>query len=182
MLPPGHLAAAYLLSDYLLTHLHPALSPGQIHKLVFWGTFFGFAPDLDSFYAFYQAKGFTITGSKINHRKFISHRPLLWLAAGLLIYFFAWTTFVKYIGLLLWLCSWSHFVLDSFWVGVEWLWPFNSKFYALKEPGVIHENNTKGFFNYWIAFLKLYSTKGRLTFYVEIILLILVAAKIVFNF
>jgi hypothetical protein len=176
MLPPGHTAAGFLVAKTLLAITHPALSTTQLNTLLVAGAFFGFAPDLDMFYAFLKARGFTIPGKKINHRAFITHRPFVWLVAGLLISLLANSPFWTYFGLLVWLGSWSHFILDSHFVGVMWLWPFSHNFYAVKNPGQREENNTKGFFNYWFTFLtKVYPKVSPPTFYTEILLLLIAA-------
>ncbi len=170
MLPPGHIAAGFLTAEALLKITHPNLTPNQLNQLLFWGAFWGFAPDLDYFYSFALEKAFTIKDTeKNNHRRFITHAPVVWLTAGLLIFFLATSPFWKTFGLLVWLGSWSHFLLDSIEYGVIWLWPLSKKKYAFKH--VESFNITKrGFFAYWWEFVKLY-TKA-ITFYAEIIILV----------
>ena len=171
MLPPGHIAAGYLTAEVLLHTIHPALSQNQQTQLLWWGMFFGFAPDLDYFYVFFRQRAFTVKDSnKANHRKFLTHAPVLWLIAGLVIYFLSADVYYKTLGLLLWLASWSHFILDSIEDGVMWLWPLSSKQYAFRFPEdlVIKEDS---FFRYWWKFLVSYS-KQRLTFYLEIFIIL----------
>jgi membrane-bound metal-dependent hydrolase YbcI (DUF457 family) len=133
--------------------------------------FFSFAPDLDSFWSFAKEKSFIVRNpKKNNHRHFISHAPVLWMLAGLIIYFFCQSEYFRMLGLLLWLCSWSHFLLDSIEYGIMWLWPFNEEKWALKDRGVEKNIAGEGFFGYWINYLKFYVT--RWTFYAEIIILI----------
>jgi membrane-bound metal-dependent hydrolase YbcI (DUF457 family) len=92
------------------------------------------------------------------------------MLAGLGIYFFSRSPYFKIFGLILWLCSWSHFVLDSIEYGIMWLWPFNKQKWALKDRGVEKDIAGKGFFSYWANYLKFYAT--RWTFYAEIIIII----------
>ena len=74
--------------------------------------FFSFAPDLDSFVSFAREKSFIVKNpKKNNHRHFISHAPVLWMLAGMRIYFFSRSPYFKIFGLLVWLGSWSHFLL-----------------------------------------------------------------------
>jgi membrane-bound metal-dependent hydrolase YbcI (DUF457 family) len=173
MLPPGHIAAGFLTAKALLHFAHPGLSAAQQTHLLWWGAFFGFAPDLDNFVAFAKVRAWWYkpgTDSNI-HRRFYSHLPVLWLFAGLLIYVFAWSPYYKMFGLVVWLGSWSHFLLDSIDIyGIMWLWPFNKEIWALKDRGVDVKINSKGFFEFWFNFLKFYVT--RWTFYVELVLLI----------
>ncbi len=171
MLPPGHIAAGFLTAKALLNFVHPALTSQQHNHLLWWGMFFGFAPDIDMFYVFFRQRSMLVSGNeKISHRKFISHAPILWLIAGLLIYFFSSSAYVKFIGLLLWLGSWSHFLLDSIYYGVMWLWPFSSKIYALKDREVRWTIYERSFFKHNWKFFILYTKKPL--FYLEILIII----------
>ncbi|MCL5008802.1 MAG: metal-dependent hydrolase [Patescibacteria group bacterium] len=178
MLPPGHVAAGYLVAEGLLTVLKPQLSGAELNHLVWWGMFFSFAPDLDNFLAFFKIRSFYYyRKDNTIHRQFLTHVPVLWLLAGLLLYLFGPTLYVRYIGVMLWAGSWSHFILDSLDYGVMWLWPFNREVWALRGSGVKKQIDAPDFFNYWLSFLKLYTT--RLTFYAEIA--ILAAAAVIYK-
>jgi hypothetical protein len=172
MLPFGHIAAGYLTAELLIEVAKPALSINQLHELLWFGALIGFVPDLDMFYAFWRAKSFQHSGQDFNHREFISHAPLLWLFIAILIIVFAPNLFVRYLGLLVWLGTWSHFLLDSGSFGVRWLYPFSKRFYALKSPGVKHVNPATTFFAHWWHSLKSYYQENRLAFYVEILLVV----------
>jgi membrane-bound metal-dependent hydrolase YbcI (DUF457 family) len=177
MLPPGHIAAGYLTGYALLKFAKPALDSQQQTQLLWWSAFFGFAPDIDVFFVFFSTHSLLVAGDKdVNHRKYFSHAPVLWLLAGLLIYFFAPSTYLKYIGLLLWLASWSHFLLDSIEHGVMWLWPFSKKVFAIKNQGERTLIPEKNFFKHSLQFLKFYTT--RVSFYLEV--LIIAAALIIY--
>lgn len=180
MLPTGHIAAGYLVARGVLALTHPALSSVQQNYLIWWTVFFGFAPDLDMFAAFAQVQRFIVTG-KLNHRKFFSHAPILWLLLGVCIAFPAWlmhNLFWEYAGLLAWLGSWSHFALDSIQSGVMWLWPVKTQQFALKDAGLSSELPERRFVPYWISFLKFYATEATLSFVLEIV--VLLAAIIIF--
>ena len=177
MLPPGHIAAGYLTAEALLKLTHPNITLAQSSALLWWGVLFGFLPDLDTFYVFFQQRAFRIKSSyENNHRKFFTHAPILWLIPGLLIYFLSKDVYHQCIGLVLWLASWSHFLLDSIEDGVMWLWPFSSKQFALRYPSQIIVEENK-FFNYWWKFTIQYATT-RLSFYFEV--LIIISAIIIF--
>jgi len=166
MLPPGHLAGGFLTAEALLKITRPDLSSVQISQLLCWGLFFSFAPDLDTFFGFIREQAWFVKDQRNNHRKFISHAPLLWLTVGLLIYISSLDVYWKLVGLLLWLCSWSHFLLDSIEYGIMWLWPFSKKIYALKNPERDFNNPETSFWKYWWHFVKAYAR--TLTFYCEI--------------
>ncbi len=174
MLPPGHIAAGYLTTYALLKLTHPLLSFEQSQLLLSLGAFFAFAPDLDTFMAFAKAKSFVLIGSKYSHRKFFSHAPLVWLMFGVTIILLTKSTFGTYLGLTVWLGSWSHFVLDSLQHGIMWLWPFNRKLFALKDREFSIKELVKktSFFGYWTAFLKLYATELKFSFYLEVLIII----------
>ena len=180
MLPPGHIAAGYLTAEVLL-HDYPStiISLSQQNQLLWWGMFFGFAPDLDYFYVLYRQRAFTVKdGGQVNHRKFLTHAPILWLIAGLAIYFLSTDVYYQILGLLLWLASWSHFILDSVEDGVMWLWPISSKQFALKHPANIIIDDDS-FFSHWWKFIKQYAST-RVSFYLEV-LIILTALTIALN-
>ena len=178
MLPSAHFSAGYLLAKAVIHYSHAAFNVQETHQLLFWGAFFGFAPDLDTFYAFLKIRKWIIPRAKIDHRKFISHAPLPWLVAGLLIYFVGNDPYIKYFGLMLWLGSWSHFVLDSTKHGIRWLWPFSNRLYALRESDRAWENTETKFFGYWTNFLRHYATDSTITFMLDIV--ITLAALVIF--
>ena len=171
MLPPGHIAAGYLVTKIFLGLAKPELNTTQTDQLLLWGMFFAFAPDLDMFYAFWKEKSFRHTGKNFSHRQFVAHIPLVWLIAGIGINFLSQNEFIRYFGLIMWLGSWSHFILDCGTFGIRWFYPFSKKFYALKSPGVSEVNNNKGFFSHWYHLVQMYRKKDKLTFYTEIILI-----------
>jgi membrane-bound metal-dependent hydrolase YbcI (DUF457 family) len=170
MLPPGHIAAGFLTAEALLKIAHPALTGLQKQQMLWWGMFFGFAPDLDSFVSFAREKAWFVKDKANNHRRFISHAPLLWALGGLGVWLFSRDVYWQTVGLLLWLASWSHFLLDSIEFGVMWLWPFNKEIWALKDRGIEGKFEGNSFLKYWINYLKFYFT--RWTFYAEIFVLI----------
>ena len=171
MLPPGHVAAGYLTAKALLKIIAPNLPSDQMQDLVWWGVFWSFAPDLDNFVAFLKVKSFYYNKKDNSiHRQFYSHIPLLWLIIGLGIYFFSTETYWKIFGLMLWVGSWTHFVLDSIEYGVMWLWPVNKELWALKDRGVKKQIDGDSFKTYWLTYLKYYLS--RLTFYCEVVIII----------
>lgn len=184
MLPPGHLAAGFLVAKAVLQITKPAVSAVQSTQLLWWGIFFGLAPDLDFFYDFFKVKKFKYDPNKGNHRNYFSHAPVLWLIAGLLIFFFSTGAFWKTIGLLIWLCPWSHFLLDTIQYGVMWLWPLNKRLYGLhpmiqeqKFESTLSEATTKNFFDYWFLYIKEYSKALKISLICETIL---VAVTLIF--
>jgi hypothetical protein len=180
MLPSGHIAAGYLVAQGALHLLKPELLPGQYNQLLFWGAFFGFCPDLDMFYAFYKAKGFTLPRREINHRAYLTHRPMFWLAVAAVVYLAAPNPFWQMFALLIWLGTWSHFLLDSFKVGVQWLWPLTNRYFATLTPGVKENGPKTSFFKFWFWFLANYPKNNPVTFYLEV--LILLTAAVVFSY
>lgn len=171
MLPTGHIAAGYLTGYALLKFFHPAFSVHDTSVLLWLSVFFGFAPDIDVFFVFFKTSSLLVCGDeKVNHRKYFTHAPVLWLIAGLLIYFFATNNFYRFVGLIVWLGSWSHFILDSIEHGVMWQWPFSNKVFALKNQEERHIISEKNFFKHSRDFLKFYFT--RLSFYLELVVII----------
>jgi membrane-bound metal-dependent hydrolase YbcI (DUF457 family) len=169
MLPPGHIAAGYLVAEALIRVSGVAFTDVQVRTLLLTGMIFAFAPDLDMFYGFARKHAWTASSTTFNHRKFVSHAPVLWLIAGLSVFAFASDPFVQCIGLLLWLAPWSHFLLDSIRCGVSWLWPFSDTPYALTEAGKPYVNGERRFFRYWTGFVLWYA--GTVVFPLELIVI-----------
>jgi membrane-bound metal-dependent hydrolase YbcI (DUF457 family) len=117
--------------------------------------------------AFAAARGWTFYGSQINHRNFQSHAPVIWLLAGLLVFFLARGPYWKAVGLLLWLASWSHFLLDTIEYGIMWGWPLSSRIVALRCREVRYSADRGDFFGYWFGFLRWYATT-RVSFWLEL--------------
>lgn len=179
MLPPGHIAAGYLAAYALIKITKPVLTTGQIDQLLWFGALMGFVPDLDTFFSFARVGSFTFNADKTDHRKYFTHAPIFWLVVGLSIFFTAPSLFIKYVGLIIWLGPWSHFFWDSLQYGIPWLWPFKKDIYAFRDKEVNYEGPPEPFFKYWFSFLKLYITKAKMTFYTEIILIVLALISLV---
>lgn len=167
MLPPGHIAGGYLVVYSLVKIFQPQFSQAEINQLFLYGMFFAFAPDLDMFFSFFRQRSFTIQ-RKHNHRKFYSHTPIAWFFIGCMVMLFSKNIFTVYVGLLVWLSSWSHFLFDSLQYGIMWLFPFSKRLFSIKDTGVELEISEKRFFSYWIAFVRNYTTRFRLTFWCEV--------------
>lgn len=166
MLPPGHIVGGYVVAEAVLAVTHFSLSAQQTNELLLLGMFFAFAPDLDFFYAFFRLHGWTLQKNTVDHRKFVTHMPIVWLVAGLAIFFAAQTPFMKVLGLLVWLGAWSHFLLDTIEYGIMWLWPFSSKVYALKNKERKFVTVEKSFVRYWTHFVWWYM--HQMSFWLEV--------------
>ncbi len=178
MLPPGHVAAGFLSAQALLQIIKPDLSVTQDHSLLWWGAFWSFAPDLDTFWAFIKVKALYYNQKDNSiHRQFLTHIPLLWLIPALLIHFLAQSQYWRMFGLVMLAGSWSHFLLDSLEYGVMWLWPFNRHVWAFKNSGIKHQLSGDTFWAYWKNFLKYYLK--RLTFYCEAAAILTAAAVLI---
>ncbi len=165
MLFPGHIASGYLVAKFLLKIQPTDLSPNEINSLLAWGAFWGFAPDLDLIFPFIKLRTWKLN-TKISHRRVWTHAPLVWLLAGLGVYFFGPTPYVKYFGLIIWLASWSHFLGDSIEYGIMWLWPFSKKqfaFHKVPDEDRFLDLPAKSF--YWSLFKEEYLK--NYTFYIE---------------
>jgi len=170
MLPSGHIAAGYLTAFALLKLTRCNFNPHQVNQLIFLGMVLSFAPDLDMFVAFAKVKKFIIKENETDHRKYISHAPIVWLIAGLTVFLISANPFWKIFGLLVWFCSWGHFFLDSLQYGVMWLWPFSDRLFAFKDREKKLTQSSAGrqnFFNYWFNFVWLYITKAKFSFFIE---------------
>ncbi len=172
MLPLGHVAAGYLLSEGFLALAQPAVSSNGAHWLLAIGVAASFAPDLDMFLVFKKEGGLIHTGAKGNHRDSLSHVPLAWLALGVAVAAIGQNDFWRTAGDLLVIGSWSHFLLDSTDVGVRWLYPFDKRFFAFKNAGRPEKNSVRGFFPHWFNMLKQYWRRAPVTVIIETALVV----------
>ncbi len=182
MLPPGHIAAGYLAAAALLKIAKPDFDPQQMRALLALGAFFGFAPDLDVFVSFIKAKSFTVPDQSFNHRYFWSHTPLPWLIVSLLIFFLAADPFLKYVGLMIWIGSWSHFLFDTPTFGIMWLWPLSRNHFALsrKEYNLMGDAGHEKFFTYWTTFLRNWFKVYKISIILELTLIITALAVLIY--
>ncbi|MBI4049793.1 MAG: metal-dependent hydrolase [Candidatus Doudnabacteria bacterium] len=163
MLPPGHIAGGFLAAK-AAAQLVPSLNRPEFLALT---SFFAFLPDIDFFLVFLK-KGKFIADESINHRKFKTHAPLLYLLLFAIYYLlfpeqrlFAWAFIIG---------TWSHFFIDTFSAeGILWLYPFSNTLYNLPLDRKISLPDLS-FFQYWLTFLKEYAKV--FSFKLEIILII----------
>ena len=177
MLPTGHFAAGYLTSSFAISSLINLYPQANDPKFLTLALFASIAPDLDEFYAFYVAKGFWFKrkDKAVIHRNYLSHAPLLHFFLGAVVFvagLIAGSRNLQLYAILYAVGTWTHFFFDSFRYGVKWLWPFSQKIYAFRKPGEeMPKIEAKGFFDYWIGFLKLYIRD--LVFYMEVIVIVI---------
>ncbi len=128
MLPPGHIAAGYLVAQGAVSVL--GISESHANLLLFVGALAGVAPDLDFIPFFAKHRTLKLVRGD-SHRGYITHTPLFWLIVGLTVYLINISSPLRYFGLVIWLSSWSHLLGDSLEYGIRWLWPFRNQYYSL---------------------------------------------------
>jgi len=164
MVLPGHLAAGYLTTYGVLklapSYLSLSLSSVQIFWLFIIGTLLGDAPDIDAVFGILKSRSLSPKGLD-GHRKYPTHAPVVWLAAGLVVFFTARCfgtigvpAFFQVLGLLMWLCPWSHFLCDSVENGVMWLWPLTTQQFALTQEGEINNDHPHTWLNLFSKYFK----------------------------
>lgn len=166
MLPPGHFAGAFLTAK-AVSQISPQLDNPYFLLL---STFFGTFPDFDFFYIFYKTKKI-LASNDHEHRKFVTHSPLVYLVASVFIFVafphISWITIAFLIGTL------THFILDSFTAeGIPWLWPFTDKNFAFAKKLIVYDINEQNFFKHWFGVIKTYYFRTRLAKF-EMVLIII---------
>lgn len=142
MVFPGHIAAGYLTALGVVTFAGVPFSPNEQAILLTLGALLGDGPDLDVFFNFFKKKTIGVTALQ-GHRDIVTHMPLLWLVVGLLVFIVTDSAFGHVLGILLWLCPWSHFVCDTIFssTGIGWLKPFSKTEFALfRRPDFVPMN------------------------------------------
>jgi len=175
MLPPGHIAAGYLAATAYESIFHPAMTISQSKNLLWIGALSGFIPDIDMFFAFLKVGAWRIDIKKVDHRSYLTHYPFIWLMLTLILFFigkFISDFYIQSIAVVIFLGTYSHFILDSLdsGTGIKWLWPFSDSLYTMKNNDVAVEN--KNFFSYWFGLVALYVKRAKVTAALEIILII----------
>ncbi len=177
MLPPGHAAAGYLVARAILPVIAPHLPASEADALFAWSAFFGMAPDLDLLAGFFGMDPLGRREGGRDHRLYPTHAPIIWLVAGVFCAAVIPAAFGKLFGILLWLCSWSHFVLDSLEDGVMWLWPFSKKRFVLKKSTRALRSR-KNIWGYSLDYARYYAREKWLSF--SVACAIIVAFLVVF--
>lgn len=174
MLPPGHLAVGFLAGKIVSLAILEFNEP----KVLLFTSLFGILPDLDFFYAFFKARRF-ITKEEINHRHFVTHAPLLYLAVFLVWFWLFPLTWI--ISLAFLVGTWSHFIVDTLGSdGIAWAYPFSNKFFTIgaDKKLVITEQN---FFKHWYSLVSNYCFKTRSAkFEISIVIITLFIIFIIF--
>ena len=156
MIFTGHIGAGYLAAYVVLKNSGQSLTTLQSNTLLIAGTFIGILPDIDILFFLISKK--TFKPKNLDHRHWV-HAPVVWLCTGLFIYFLASIhsdPFWKIFGLLLWLCSWTHFICDSIYNsagrGIAWMWPFSKKQLSLFHKQAVPEHS----FDTWRELFKMH--------------------------
>ncbi|MBI2623667.1 MAG: metal-dependent hydrolase [Candidatus Liptonbacteria bacterium] len=177
MLTPGHIALGYLVSVSFLkiTHADGMFDADTLNVLLLTGSLMGTAPDLDFLPFFIKHRSLKLVQND-SHRSYATHAPLFWLIISLLAYFsFGRTLFAAYLGGIILLGTWSHFLADSFEYGIGWLRPFSQKRYAVwNYPEERTTMRQHILLRHYFEFLKIY-VKSR-TFPFEIVAVLAAAA------
>ena len=177
MIFPGHIAGGYLAAKAVLAVAAShgvTFTPEQVTALLTISTIAGERPDIDILFFFLHHKYSRGSEKRENHRTFITHVPVFWLAIALLIIGGGWigdSQFTELFGLLILAGTWTHFFLDSFEYGIRWLWPFSDRRFAMRqiiEPDISAPQGTVAHYRELIS--KVWNK--RLTYVLEVIVVV----------
>jgi len=177
MVLPGHLSGGYLATGAVLSLFSLPLSSAEINALYIIGTIAGEIPDIDLF-AFYFEKKKDSHSSNDTHREYLTHTPFFWLIFSSIISLFGLifsSSFVMILGLIVFVGTISHFILDSIDYGIVWFSPFYKKRFAIFEMKPIEvksENEVIGSLSYYWNYLQSAYLK-QVTFYAEVLITII---------
>ena len=156
--------------------LSPIIPDFDQTKYLVLTSFFAIVPDLDIFYAFLKARAL-IFKEEINHRKFFTHAPLLYLA----VFFFWFLLFpsTRVVALSFLIGTWLHFFLDTLVSdGIAWFYPFSRKtFTFLKNEKIL--TFPQPFFIFWWSFIKKYFR--LISFQIEFVLVLIALITLGFS-
>jgi hypothetical protein len=170
MLPPGHLASAFLTAKGISV-LYPELDS---FNFLFWSSIFAVVPDLDFFYTFFKIKKLRYSAD-YDHRIFSSHYPIIYFVVSLIGLIFLPKLSLIFITFLI--GTTTHFFFDTFSVeGIMWLAPFSKKTFSFSSNQSKYDCTDRTFFRHWLCFAKTYYKK----FFIAKIEIILVIISIYF--
>ncbi|MCX6785567.1 MAG: metal-dependent hydrolase [Candidatus Komeilibacteria bacterium] len=144
----GHLPAGYFLTRYLI-------KKNKLPLNIWWlglGLIASILPDFDIAYIVFHDT--TVS----SHRNYFTDYPFFYLLAflmALLVYFFnkkKWLIkgiYLIFANVLL------HFLLDTPFVGIKWLWPVYNKFIGIYNAGFTGGFLVGNYFTHWYWYLEI---------------------------
>lgn len=179
MLPPGHLASGYLATKLAILKLS-ALYP-QASQARFWavGILASLVIDLDDLYAFLRIGRPIAATAAVDHRKFVTHAPLVHFGIAILGFGYAWlsgSSDWQLYSILYLLGTWTHLFFDSFGYGIMWLWPFDKKLYSFFNPGKrLAVPEELPIISYWLRFFREYLLYPPVLVEISLLIIALIA-------
>ncbi len=144
----GHLPAGYFLTRALIKKYKIPLTP-------FWlglGLVASVAPDFDhAFNLFFQAN---IT----DHRSLISHIPMTYfflMLAGIFLYKLRPRQWLKWGMIVVLSNALLHLILDTVFIGIKWLSPFNNHLFGVYNVGYTGGFFVNDYFQHWYWYLEI---------------------------
>lgn len=144
----GHLPAGYFISRYIIKKNHLPLNKTWIGL----GLLGAVLPDFDLIYPIF------FNSSIASHRMLLTNIPLLWLFLALICQFayLIWKRiWIKYATFLIFANVFFHFILDTPFVGVKWLWPFYDKLIGIYNVGLTDGFIVENYFHHWYWYLEI---------------------------
>jgi len=144
----GHLPAGYFLSRYLIKR-----NKLPLNKL--WlglGLLAAILPDFDIAYSI------LFTDSMASHRLFYTNFPLLYLTVLLIfiiIYYIRPSKNFKFGIIIVFANIFLHFILDTAFVGIKWLWPFYDRLIGVYNVNITEGIRVENYFNHWYWYLEI---------------------------
>ena len=113
---------------------------------LFFGMLAAILPDFDLIYFVFQGN------NEFGHRYYFSHKPFIYLALLVvlyIVYLFNKKAWFKTALIVFFVNVFLHFILDSYFVGISWLWPYNNKLFGLVELNYQLGGRGMAYFHHW---------------------------------
>ena len=149
----GHLPAGYFVTKSILKKFKLPLD-GPMGKWLFLAGLIGaILPDFDlAYWVLFDEYG---TGS---HRFYYTNYPLIYLlilALFVIIYFPFRKKWLKYGLIIVFTNIFVHLFLDSFFLGIKWLWPFYDRLIGLYNVNFTGGILVDNYFHHWFWYLEI---------------------------
>ena len=144
----GHLPAGYFTTKFLLKRLKAPLSKWWF--LV--GLIAAILPDFDiAYWVIFGRPG-------DSHRNYFSNYPFIYLTTLILcvlIYLVIRKKWFKYGIIVVFANIFVHFFLDTFFVGIKWLWPFYGKLLGVYNVNFAEGLLVDNYFHHWLWYAEI---------------------------
>jgi len=144
----GHLPAGYFLTRALIKKYKIPLTPLWLGL----GLIASVIPDFDHIF------NILFQNNIFNHRLLLTHIPFTYviiLIISLIVYKIKKWTWLKWGMIIILPNIFLHLILDTLFVGIEWLWPFYPKLIGIYNVNITEGIIVPNYYHHWYWYLEI---------------------------